>query len=740
MIKSQPSRRNPAPLARFQTHVNTSPHAPPAPPPAPERNRAAWARRPALWASAGVAGLLVALIVVGEVAGWPFLRQPLERAMARGANVPVQLQGAVKLHLIWRPRLEVEHLHIASDPRFKAPHLLDAQRVTLAWRWGDVWRWRRGDTLHLQALRADVLDAHLVRSADGAANWRLGAKEAPPEKADASAEAALPSFGNLTVGQGQIAWVDALQDADVAVRVRGSEGSAASGPGTGYTASLTGRYRALPLKLDVRAGSTLPLLQDPGSAADAPWVPVMIKGTVASTRVLFDGQAASLLGTPRMQGRVEVAGPSLADVAKPLGLTLPRTPAFDLRGELQQDAGVWRLKTTRAHIGSSRLQGDLQYQQRTQPPRLTGTLTGPKLALADLGPAIGGDGKAARAAPAADTPTGRALPQRRFDLPSLKAMDADVQVAIQELDFGTQAMAPLRQLKTRVLLDDGVLRLEDLQAVVSGGQVKGMTALDSNANPAKWEARLAFEGIDMAGWIRGLRPDSAQGKAPPATATAALKRERQAARQGGEQPVQAYLTGELFGNLHLRGAGNSTADILGSADGPLKLALREGTLSHLITEAMGLDLAQALQVVITGDRPLPLRCARFDLVARNGVVRPTLAVIDNEDSTVWITGQVSLRDESLDLHVVTRPKDWSLLSLRTPVTVTGTLANPAVGIEPKRLAGRVLGALALGAAAGPAAAILPLLETGSARAKDPCNPPAAAGAPHSPSTPAQKPR
>lgn len=703
------------------------------------RERSAWARRPVLWASVGVLGLLAAMVVVGEVAGWPFLRQPLERAMARGAQVAVQLQGAVKLRLIWRPRLEVEHLRIASDPRFEAPHLLDAQRVTLAWRWGDVWRWRRGDTLHLQALRADVLDAHLVRTADGAANWQRGAQETPPPAADAPGRSALPSFGNLTVGQGQIAWVDAVQDADVAVQVRGSEGSAASGPGTGYQASLTGRYRALPLKLAVRAGSTLPLLQDPDTASDAPWVPVRIEGTVAATRVLYDGQAASLLGTPRMQGTVEVAGPSLADVARPLGLTLPQTPPFDLRGELRQDAGVWRLKTTRAHIGSSRLQGDLQYEQRTEPPRLSGTLTGPKLALADLGPAIGGDRKTGAAAPA-DTSAGRALPQRRFNLPSLKAMDADVQMAIQELDFGTQAMAPLRQLKTRVFLDEGVLRLESLQAEVSGGQFKGMTSLDSNAGPAKWEARLAFEGIDMAGWIRGLRPDSAEGKAPPATATTALKRERQAARQGGDQPVQAYLTGELFGNLHLRGAGNSTADILGSADGPLNLRLREGTLSHLVTEAMGIDLAQALQVVITGDRPLPLRCARFDLVARDGVVRPSLAVIDNRDSTVWTTGQVSLRDESLNLHVVTRPKDWSLLSLRTPVTVTGTLSDPVVGIEPKRLAGRVLGALALGAAAGPAAAILPLLESGSANAKDPCNPPAAAGSNRSASPPTQKPR
>lgn len=699
--------------------MNTSPHTPSPPPSHANRSTSVFARQPALWILSGLAGLLLVTVVWSEVAGWPFLKHPLERAIARGSAVPVQLQGDVKLHLIWRPRLQVEQLQIGSDDRFEAPHLLKAERVALAWRWGDVWRWRQGGPLHVHALRADVLDAHLVRTKDGRANWQLDADDPVPES-ESQDDVALPSFGTLTVAQGQIAWVDAVQNAELAVQLRGSEGSN-TGEGAGYEALLTGRYRALPLKLEVHAGSTLPLLQDPDAAADAPWVPVRIEGTVASTRVLYDGEAASLLGTPRLQGTLQVAGPSLADVAEPLGLTLPQTPEFDLRGELQQDAGIWRLKTTRAHIGSSRLQGDLQYEQLAQPPRLTGKITGPKLALADLGPALGGGGNTDAERPA-NVPGNRALPQRRFDLPSLKAMDADVQVEIETLDFGTQAMAPLRQLKTQVLLDDGVLQLVALQAVVSSGQVKGMTALDSNASPAKWEARLAFDGIDMAGWIRGLRPDAAEGEAPPATASAALDRDRKAAFQGTDETVQAYITGVLAGNMHLQGAGNSTAEILGSANGPLNLALRESTMSHLITEAMGIDLAQALGVVITGDRPLPLRCARFDLVARNGLIEPRLAVVDNEDSTVWITGHVNLSDESLNLHVVTRPKDFSLVSLRTPVTVTGTLADPNVGIESQGLVGRVLGALALGAVAGPVAAILPLIEQGSEEGTDPCNP------------------
>jgi uncharacterized protein involved in outer membrane biogenesis len=509
--------------------------------------------------------------------------------------------------------------------------------------------------------------------------------------------------------------------------VKGSEGEAVTGTDAGYEASLKGRYRTLPMNLQVRAGSTLPLLQDPDVATDAAWVPVRVEGTVASARVLFDGQAAALLGTPRLDGALQFQGRSLAEVGQPLGITLPRTPPFDLRGRLSQDAGVWRLQVSRATIGSSRLAGDLRFHQRTSPRRLSGELTGSKLAFADLGPAIGGDGGTVPK-PAQQAAQGRVLPQRRFDLPSLKVMDADVQVAIDEVDFGTEAMAPLKQLKTRILLDAGVLRLDDLHASVSGGQFSGMTQLDANTQPARWLARLDMAGVDIAGWMRGLRKDAAPA-APSANATQALKKEREQARQGGEQAVRSYVTGVLSAKLDVRGAGNSTADILASLDGSVDLALRDGTLSHLATEAMGLDVAQALGVLIRGDHPLPLRCARFDMLARNGVMEPRLAVIDNRDSTVRITGNVNLRDESLALRVVTQPKDWSLISLRTPITVRGTLGQPAVGIEARNLAGRVLGAVALGAAAGPAAAMIPLFEQGRRNeGEDPCMPTAAAPA------------
>jgi uncharacterized protein involved in outer membrane biogenesis len=184
--------------------------------------------------------------------------------------------------------------------------------------------------------------------------------------------------------------------------------------------------------------------------------------------------------------------------------------------------------------------------------------------------------------------------------------------------------------------------------------------------------------------------------------------------------VHAYLTGVMTASIQISGHGRSTADIQGSLDGQGRIELRNCSISHLVTELAGLDIAQALGVMVRGDRPLPMRCARLDLVSKRGVVQPRIAVLDNRDSTLRIGGQIDLRDETLALRAESRSKDFSLLALRTPITVGGTLGVPQIGIESRRPAGRVLGAVVQGALVAPAAALLPFVDPGEPEAGDPC--------------------
>jgi AsmA family protein len=614
---------------------------------------------------------------------------------------------------------------VGAAPGPAAPHLLSGHGLQLDWRWSDAWRWwRDAAPLRIAALQAATLDLHLLRDTAGRATWQLGARaRGEPSTATPADDTPddLPRVDQLLVGSGRIEIDDRPLATRLRVTLQGGEGDPAKpAAAQAWRARVDGQWKALPLQLAIVTGRAMPLVADVASAD----IDLKLTGQVGAARISFDGRAGALLGARRLDGALTFSGPSLDRVGKPLGVTLPQTPPFQLEGQLRHDAGLWQLKARRATIGRSQLAGDFNYDTRPSTPMLSGKLTGSRLALADLGPAVGaGIGSAA--------PAGRVLPQRSFDLPSLRAMDADVQADIRELDFGTDGLAPLRDVSTHVRLKDGRLALEQIQAQVAGGRLTGDSAYDSRSTPARWTAKVKLTGVDIAGWVRSTQtPEAAQ--APPAapTQTRQLKQQRQQARQGGDQRVRHYITGALEASVDLRGQGRSTGEILSTLDGGIDLLLREGTLSHLVTELAGLDLAQALGVVVRGDRPLPLRCARLQATAHNGIVRTDRGVLDNADSTVWLSGQVNLKDETLALVARSRPKDLSPLSLRTPVTVRGTLAQPVVGIDGARLAGKLGTAALMAAAMGPLAALLPLVDLGHGADADPCTapPPAARAA------------
>lgn len=711
------------------------------------------------WGLLAVLAALLVAVGLGEALGWPFLRGPLQRAAERNAGVRIDVGEQFKLRLLFSPGLQVDRLSVGAAPGFDVPHLVAGRDIDLRWRWSEIQRWRRGEgPLHLRRLHAAHLDAHVLRDASGRATWQIGARK-KPERADAP-DGAWPRVDSLRVATGRIVVDDRPTNTELLVAIESlatagaqpggapaaqassAPASAAAGPaatapaGAGYQASVKGRHRGVPLELRITAGALLPLAGDAGSGlggddeAARDTVPFRVEGLAGQARILFDGQAAALLGARRLDGNLHLRGPSLARVGEPLGLTLPETAPFDLAGRLANEGGVWRLVAERFVLGRTRLAGDFVLDGNKQPRHLSGTLTGSALTLADLGPAIGATATATAAAAAPSRQVrragGRVLPQRRFDLPSLKAMSADVQVAIERFEFGGSALTPMTALRTHIVLEGGILRLDDLQGQVAGGRLTGATRYDGNQQPPRWDADLRFAGVDVAGWVRAVQtPETRKAKGAPAAPARTLRNERRTARAQAEagtvQPVRAYLTGMLTSELQVQGRGRSTGEILGSLQGRAQAMLRDGTMSHLVTELLGLDIAQTLGVMAKGDRPLILRCARVDLAIQAGVATPRVAVFDNTDSTIHLTGNINLRDEALDLRAVTRPKDFSPFTLRAPVKITGTLGAPNVAIDGDRLAAKAAAAAALAAVAAPLAALLPFFDRGE-KIEDPCAP------------------
>jgi uncharacterized protein involved in outer membrane biogenesis len=275
------------------------------------------------------------------------------------------------------------------------------------------------------------------------------------------------------------------------------------------------------------------------------------------------------------------------------------------------------------------------------------------------------------------------LPNRPFDLAAMRVMDANVLIDIQQVDLNSRLLQPLQPLSAHLQLQAGLLTLQNMVARTAQGQVQGDLSLDGRADEALWKTDLHWSGVQLDHWLRQTR-DKGQ---PP------------------------YISGQLQGQAQLQGKGRSTAEILASLQGQLRMDLRNGAVSHLGVELLGLDLARSLGVWIKGDDALPVSCAVADLAAAGGVFRPKVMVVDTDNSTVWTEGSLSLASETMDLRLVVSPKDFSPLALRTPIRVSGSFSQPDVSLEKGPLGLKAAGAVLLGLI-NPFAALIPLMDLG----------------------------
>ena len=752
-----------------------APTAPPSAPsaPSPTQRRAGWR-----WAALALLLGTLAGLGLGEWLGWPMLEAPLQQALSQRLRREITLsppatgvaalgKGGAPRPADNRPfsvrflggiRLFAPQLQIAAPAWASQPSLVQARALELDLRYVDLWRAWRGEPMRIQGVQADQLDAELERQADGRVSWQFNPDAPPPDPA--APLPALPVVGQVRIKQGQVHLLDALRKLELRAQLSLSDsrlgdvvGTGASGvpapPASAVAAPAvaqatrsvlrltgTGQFRGLPLTLALTASDALPWVQDPAQAlAQAQAVPVAAPLTlsvrVGQARLNFEGSATDALHLGGLTGRFSLQGPSLAAVGDPLGVTLPTTAAFHAAGRLSRQGADWRVLFDEATVGASRLNGAFVYSGDRAVPLLAGRLGGSRLLLKDLGPALGLAPAAGAAAPAvgaaapdlvvasgprvtaraASAPAagamakravplpatagpalparrpGKVLPNRPFDLASLRMMDAQVLIDIAEVDLNTHWLEPLQPLHTRLELSGGVLTLHDLDARTAQGRLAGQLSLDGRGAKALWTAALRWDGVKLERWLHLTRVD-------------------------GQPP---WVSGRLGGRARLAGEGRSTAEILASLHGTFNTELSAGSVSHLAVEAAGLDLAQALGVMVVGDNSLPVGCAVADLVADRGVFRPRVMVLDTTDSAIWVDGTLSLATETMDLRAVVSPKDFSPLSLRSPLRVSGSFAHPGVSLDSSRMAPRLAAAAVL-ALINPLAALLPLLDPGDAEA------------------------
>lgn len=619
----------------------------------------------------GLTGLFAVLMLVVYFFPWDALRGPINRYVSDqlGRRFEITRHLAVQLGRITTVR--ADGVEFANPEWASKPYLVKASAAEFDIKLLPLLFGK----LELPRLVLTEPEINLQIEPDGRRTWALSR--------DTSDVSAVPEIGALLVDRGTVNYLSAAQGANISARFSLAQESDGSLP-LRYQAN--GKWQNETFSANGRTGGVLQL----GKNAEASF-PLEVDALAGRTRLKAKGSITNLANLSGIDASFDLQGKTLGELYKFLGVVLPSTPPYKLRGRLARHDKVWTVSRIQGVLGGSDISGALSFDQSAAPPLLTGNVQSKLLDFADLGPVIGvvpGAGKArSPAAATSASEAGRArkvLPVALLDVARLQAMNADVSYSAADIRH-VQAL-PLDKGSVHVKLTAGVLRLDPVSLGVAGGSVAGSVQIDANVAPAAVATRLDVRAVRL-------------NQLFPTVKTT----------QSG--------FGKISGQFDLKGHGNSVAQMLGSASGDVAVLMGKGEISNILLEYMGLDGGEVIKFLLRGDRNVQLRCAAAAFDVKQGLMTSRAIVLDTSDTVINGHGRVSLANETLDIVLNPAPKDGSILSLRSPLRIGGTFAAPSAGPDNTAVAGRVGLALVL-AAINPLLALAATVETGPGQDAD----------------------
>jgi uncharacterized protein involved in outer membrane biogenesis len=629
--------------------------------------------------AAALATPVVLAILFVAVFGWNWLRGPIERTVAQKTGRELLIRGDLSLHLGWPwPRLRADAVTFANPSWAEEHYMVSAEMVEIS---VDVPQLLGGDIV-LPQVRLVRPTVFLEQGSHGKKNWLLDTQQQD--------EHARIRIGQLTLDKGTLGYDDRAAKTHIRSEISTTDLPPTSPTGddsSGIAFHATGHFQGLALTVKGTSGSVLALRDE-----TIPY-PLKVDVTAGGTRIQANGTVTGLIERSAVDMRLAISGDSLDQLYPLLHIPAPVTHAYAAHGRLVHSGNTWWYKELTGHIGGSDVAGTAQVAMGGERPALTADLTSNLLELDDLAPVIGMRATPRKqmnipasktesvpdaVKPPTPTPTG-VLPDLPFKTDRWTSMDADVRLRAKQIRRTKEL--PLDDLSVHLILRDAVLKLTPLDFGVAGGHLRAELTLDGRSNPVRAKVHLKVNKLLLS-------------KLLPAASV-----------------NQQASIGEINGLLTLTGTGGSVKQMLATADGTVGLLVHHGEVSQLLMEKAGLHLWEILQLKLTGDKRIALRCAVADFDVKAGLMTTNAFAFDTAVTTLLGSGTIDLVHETMDLTLTQKTKNTSLLALTTPIYVRGSFANPNVGINKGKAAARAAGSLALGLL-NPLLALLPLIDPG----------------------------
>ena len=616
---------------------------------------------------------LLFLTLVGVVAiavalfDWNWLRGPVAGYLSERLDRPVSIDGDLHVELSRQPVVTAEFVALRNTPWGSEETMGRARRVVVRIDLESLWH-RPVALPEITLVEPRVL---LERNAEGDSNWNFKRND------DA------PRLDRLVIEDGTVRFLNRSTGTDVTVAVA-SSGATEDGA-TPVEFKGSGHLRDNPFTIEGSAASLL-ALED-----QAKPYRLNLRARAGNTRASFEGTVIPNR-IDNVDGWLTLQGRDLSQLYPIIPVPFFWTPRYRVQGQLTHANAVWSFRKFSGKVGDSDVAGDFVFDGRQKRPLIDADIVSQRLDYKDLGGLVGlpptKEPASARTEEqnreaAKRAQSGRALPTKPYDLERLRVADGTIRFK------GKRFMAsnlPLDDMKMTMVFDHGVLKLQPVDFGVAGGHVVSTIVMDARGDVIKTSADVKVQNVELKDILPKVKPPSGSA-------------------------------GKVDGRVRVDATGNSVAAMLASSDGEVALTATGGNMSELAIVLTNLDLAQALLLLVGGDRSSPLNCVVADLTVQNGQLTARSLVIDTAAEKIDGEGSVDFAKESYALTLKAQSKRPSLLALRGPIHVDGDFKSPKIHAEAGQVAARVAASVGLGLLAPPAA-LLPLVEPGGAKDAD----------------------
>lgn len=619
--------------------------------------------------------VVLAVILISLLFPWKlnFLRDTIAKKVEDGTGRSFSISGDVWIYWLDGPKVTIDGLKLGNPSWASTPQMVSVDHVEATISLLALLHQR----VVIPTLNVAHPIANLEQGPDNKRNWYFD-----KQQSDSSTSVVIDQ---MAVEQGHIGYIDKSKGTNVQVDLATLTGQEVDTKGDGSTnglgAQATGTWNGLKLTIVAKGGDLLKL-KDVDTA-----YPLDLKATIGSSKVSASGTITGAAQLKAADLKVSLVGANLAEWYRITGVGLPATPPYQTAGHVVIANGVYRYDDFTGKLGSSDIGGSVAFQKRGDDgrPYVSGTLLSNQLDLTDLAPLTGKTPEPAVAPKVVDaTKPQKLLPQQTFSTDKWNTIDADVKFTAKSIK--NAGAIPFDDLEIHATMDHAVLTLAPLSFGFADGQMGGNFRFDGSKQPMVASVDASFKDLKLSRLTPKVT-DSSKAS-----------------------------FGRLNGAVKIAGKGDSIATMLASSNGTAQLAMGKGQSSSLLLELVGLQGPQVVRYLL-GDKDSQIECAIADFAVTNGDMATKTSLVDTDVNVITFAGNLDFKDEKLDFRVTPLPKQKSIVVLRTPFNIGGTLANPSVLPDFTTLGARIGGAVALGFV-NPLLALLPLVETGPGHDED----------------------